>query len=79
MSLFQLNWKILEKRINHVFTHFKLDCTIAFSRMNKDQSLNSLTNDKNYRFVKEKHLNKLAIPTLIKKILKYAQSENYFK
>ena len=28
LALFNLNWEILEIRINHIFTHFKLECTL---------------------------------------------------
>ena len=68
LALFNLNWEILEKRINHVFTHFKLDCTLVFFRIKK-KTLNNLIINKKYRFVKKKELNQLATPSLIKKIL----------
>jgi A/G-specific adenine glycosylase len=68
LALFNLNWEILETKINHVFTHFKLDCTIVFFRINKKMTKNLLIN-KEYRFVKKKDLNQLAIPSLINKIL----------
>ena len=35
LALFNLNWEILEKKINHVFSHFKLNCTLAFFRIKK--------------------------------------------
>ena len=69
LALFNLNWEILEIRINHIFTHFKLECTLAFFRINK-KTLNNLLINKKYRFVKKKDLNQLATPSLIKKILK---------
>jgi A/G-specific adenine glycosylase len=68
LALFNLKWEILEKRINHVFTHFNLECTLAFFRIKK-KTLNTLTINKKYRFVKKKDFNQLATPSLIKKIL----------
>ena len=75
LALFDLNWAILENRINHVFTHFKLHCTVAIFRINK-KKLNNLLINKKYRFVKKKDLNQLATPSLIKKILKVIEEEN---
>ena len=69
LALFNLNWEILEKSVNHVFTHFKLECTLAIFRINK-KTLSNLLINKKYRFVKKKDLNQLATPSLIKKILK---------
>ena len=68
LALFNLNWEILEKSVNHVFTHFKLECTLAIFRINK-KTLSNLLINKKYRFVKKKDLNQLATPSLIKKIL----------
>jgi adenine-specific DNA glycosylase len=74
LSLFNLNWKILENKIDHVFTHFKLNCTLAFHKINKNIPKNLIINKK-YRFVKKKNLNQLATPSLIKKILKATEEE----
>ena len=68
LALFNLNWEILEKKVNHVFTHFKLNCTLAFFRIKKNE-LSNLTINKKYRFVKKIDINRLATPSLIKKIL----------
>ena len=76
LALFNLDWEILEKRINHVFSHFKLDCTLAFFRINR-KTLNNLIINKKYRFVKEKDLDQLATPTLIKKILQVIKEKNF--
>ena len=76
IALFNLNWEILEKKINHIFTHFKLECTLAIFRIEK-KTLNNLIINKKYRFVKKKDLNQLATPSLIKKILKVLEEKNY--
>ena len=77
-SLFNLNWKILEKEIIHVFTHFKLNCSLATAYINdKEISKDKLVN-KSLRFVKKQNLKKLAIPSLIKKIIKYLEDEKLF-
>ena len=54
----------------HIFTHFKLNCTVAIAIINdENESLTDL--DKStYRFVLKKNMNDLALPSLIKKILK---------
>ena len=65
---------MLEKKINHIFSHFKLDCTLVFFRIKKS-TFNNLIIDKKYRFVKKKELNKLATPSLIKKILEVFEEE----
>jgi A/G-specific adenine glycosylase len=72
LDLFNLNWQILEKKISHVFTHFKLDCTLALFRIN-NKIVHELRIDKKYRFVRKKDLNQLATPSLIKKILQAIQ------
>ena len=74
LALFNLNWEILEKKINHIFSHFKLNCTLVFFRIKKS-TLNNLIIDKKYRFVKKTELNKLAKPSLIKKILEVFEEE----
>ena len=67
-ALFDLNWEILEKGVNHVFSHFTLNCTLVFFRIEKKR-LNNLIINRKYRFVKKKDLSQLATPSLIKKIL----------
>ena len=77
-SLFNLDWNILEKKIIHVFTHFKLNCSIAIAYIdNNDISKAQLAN-KSYRFINSQNLKNLAIPSLIKKIIKYLQDEKLF-
>ncbi len=76
LSLFNLNWIILGSSIDHIFTHFKLNCTIAFCRINKKKNLFDLPNDRKYRFVKKGDLNQLATPSLIKKMLKCIEDED---
>ena len=77
-SLLDLDWKILEKIIIHTFTHFKLNCSIAIAYIdNNDISKAQLAN-KSYRFINTKNLKNLAIPSLIKKIIKYLQDEKLF-
>ena len=68
--------KSFEIKINHVFTHFKLDCTVVFFRINKKMNKNLLIN-KEYRFVKKKDFNQLAIPSLINKILTTFEDKIY--
>ncbi len=64
-----IKWKMLDQNLNHDFTHFKLNCSIAIATINdKNELLNKL--DKScYRFVQKKNMNDLALPSLIKKIL----------
>ena len=77
-SLLDLDWKILEKIIIHIFTHFKLNCSIAIAYIdNNDISKAQLAN-KSYRFINSQNLKNLAIPSLIKKIIKYLQDEKLF-
>ena len=74
--MFNLNWEIHEKRISHVFTHFKLDCTLAFFRIKKKTMINLIIDEK-YRFVKKKDIHQLATPSLIKKILQAIEDKTY--
>ena len=66
LSLFELEWKILPNKITHIFSHFKLDCTIAycFIKEKKDIQLKSP-----YRFVSKLDHRKLGLPSLMKKII----------
>ncbi len=77
-SLFDLDWKILEKKIIHVFTHFKLNCSIAIAYIDNNEILKDQSIKKSYRFIDSQNLKKLAIPSLIKKIIKYLEDENLF-
>ena len=77
-ALFNLDWKIVEKEIIHVFTHFRLNCTLAIAYINdKDISKNQLEN-KSFQFVKRQNLKELAVPSLINKIIKYLEDEKLF-
>ena len=77
-ALLNLDWKIIEKEIMHVFTHFRLNCTVAIAYINdKDISKNQLGN-KFFQFVKKQNLKKLAVPSLINKIIKYLEDEKLF-
>ncbi len=75
-SLFDLDWNILEKKIIHVFTHFKLNCSIAIAYIDNNDILKDESVKKSYRFIDSQNLKKLAIPSLIKKIIKYLEDEN---
>jgi A/G-specific adenine glycosylase len=77
-ALLNLDWKIVGKEIIHVFTHFKLNCSIAIAYIdNNDISKDQLAN-KSYRFINSQNLKNLAMPSLIKKIIKYLQDEKLF-
>ena len=64
-----LKWKILDENLVHIFTHFKLNCTIAIAIINDENELLNDLHKSNYRFVQKKNMNDLALPSLIKKIL----------
>ena len=64
-----LKWKILDQNLVHIFTHFKLNCTLAIAIINDDNELLNGLDKSTYRFVKKKNMNDLALPSLIKKIL----------
>ena len=66
LSLFNLEWEILPNKITHIFSHFSLDCTIAycFIKNKKDLQLKSP-----YRFVNKLDFKKLGLPSLMKKII----------
>ena len=76
--MFDLDWNILEKKIIHVFTHFKLNCSIAIAYIDNNDILKDQLVKKSYRFIDSQNLKKLAIPSLIKKIIKYLEDENLF-
>ena len=65
-----LKWNILDQSLVHIFTHFKLNCSIAIAIINDENELLTDLEKSNYRFVKKKNMNDLALPSLIKKILK---------
>ena len=64
-----LKWKILDQNLVHIFTHFKLNCTVAIAIINDENELLIDLNKSTYRFVQKKNINDLALPSLIKKIL----------
>ena len=77
-ALLNLDWKIVGKEIIHVFTHFKLNCSVAIAYINhKDILKNELAN-KSFEFVNKQNLKKFAVPSLIKKIIKYLEDEKLF-
>ena len=73
-----MDGNILEKKIIHVFTHFTLNCSIAIAYIDNNDVLKNQSDKKSYRFVDSQNLKKLAIPSLIKKIIKYLEDENLF-
>ena len=64
-----LKWKILDQNLVHIFTHFKLNCTIAIAIINDENDLLIDLEKSAYRFVQKKNMNDLALPSLIKKII----------
>ena len=64
-----LKWKILDQNLVHIFTHFKLNCTVAIAIINDENELLIDLDKSTYRFVQKKNMNDLALPSLIKKIL----------
>ena len=66
-----LKWKILDQNLVHIFTHFKLNCSIAIAIINDENELLIDLEKSTYRFVKKKNMNALALPSLIKKILNF--------
>ena len=64
-----IKWKILDQNLVHIFTHFKLNCTLAIAIINDENELLNDLDKSTYRFVKKKNMNDLALPSLIKKIL----------
>ena len=77
-SVFNRDWNSLEKKIIHVFTHFKWNCSIAIAYIDNNDILKDQVVKKSYRFIDSQNLKKLAIPSLIKKIIKYLEDENLF-
>ena len=65
-----VKWKILDQNLVHIFTHFKLNCTVAIAIINDENELLIDLDKSTYRFVQKKNMNDLALPSLIKKILK---------
>ena len=64
-----LKWKILDRNLVHIFTHFKLNCTVAIATINDENELLIDLDKTTYRFVQKDNMNDLALPSLIKKIL----------
>ena len=64
-----LKWKILDQNLVHIFTHFKLNCTVAIATINDENELLIDLDKSIYRFVQKKTMNDLALPSLTKKIL----------
>ena len=64
-----LKWKILDQNLVHIFTHFKLNCTVAIAIINDENELLIDLDKSIYRFVQKKDMNDLALPSLTKKIL----------
>ena len=64
-----LKWKILDHNLVHIFTHFKLNCTVATAIINDENELLIDLDKSIYRFVQKKNMNDLALPSLTKKIL----------
>ena len=64
-----VQWKILEQNLIHIFTHFKLNCSVAIATINDENKLFESLDKSSYRFVQKKNINNLALPSLIKKIL----------
>jgi A/G-specific adenine glycosylase len=70
LSLFNLKWKILPNKITHVFSHFKLTCTIAYFQISKKRVTEHLLLEAPIRFVKKIDIKHLALPSLMDKIIK---------
>ena len=64
-----LKWKILDQNLVHIFTHFKLNCTVAIAIINDENKLLIDLDKSIYRFVQKKNMKDLALPSLTKKIL----------
>ena len=64
-----MKWKILDQNLNHIFTHFNLNCSVAIATINDENALVNELSKSSYRFVKKTNINDLALPSLIKKIL----------
>ena len=77
-GLFNLDWKILDTKLVHIFTHFKLHCSIAIVKTDKKEIFKNVIVDESYRFVKKEDIESLALPSLVKKILKYLKDEKLF-
>ncbi len=62
-----MKWKMLDQNLNHIFTHFKLNCSVAIATINDENALVNDLSKSSYRFVQKKNINNLALPSLIKK------------
>ena len=70
LSFLDLEWSVLPNEIIHTFTHFKLNCTIAYYKMKDNRGIEDLCLDFPFRFVKQIDFKHLALPSLMKKIIK---------
>lgn len=70
LSLFNLKWRMLPNQITHVFSHFKLTCTIAYFQISKKRVSEHLLLEEPIRFVKKIDIKYLALPSLMIKIIK---------
>ena len=70
LSFLGLEWRVLPNEVIHTFTHFKLHCTIAYYKIKDKRGIEQLNLDFPFRFVKQIDFKHLALPTLMKKIIK---------
>ena len=60
-------WQRLPGTVRHVFTHFPLELAVFTAHVNK-----KARSPKGMRFVREKDLDREALPTLMRKVLAHA-------
>ena len=70
-----IKWRILDHNLTHIFTHFKLNCSIAIASINDENKLLNQLDKSSYRFVQKKNIYDLALPSLIKKILNFLKKD----
>ena len=70
LSFLGLEWRVLPNEVIHTFTHFKLHCTIAYYKIKDKRGIEQLNLDFPFRFVKQIDFKHLALPNLMKKIIK---------
>ena len=78
-SLFNLEWHLIESKIVHSFTHFNLNVSIATTLVENDMVLKKILLKGDYKFVKAKKIKDLALPSIMKKIIRHLQYENIIK
>ena len=78
-SLFNLEWHLIESKIVHAFTHFNLNVSIATTLVENDMVLKKILLKGDYKFVKAKKIKDLALPSIMKKIIRHLQYENIIK